>query len=102
MVGVTGLSRAKGALLRAMLDELMQAQAHLRFSYANPLVVSAPATYHAKSPERPGFLHGRPSDLTLELNHIIIATRKYKLFNNQLRDLLEMPEREKPEQPVML
>lgn len=45
---------------------------------------------------------GRPSDLTLELNHIIIATRKYKRFNNQLRDLLEMPEREKPEQPVML
>jgi hypothetical protein len=47
-------------------------------------------------------LPGRPSDLTLELNHIIIATRKYKRFNNQLRDLLEMPEREKPEQPVML
>ena len=45
---------------------------------------------------------GRPSDLTLELNHIIIATRKYKRFNNQLRDLLEMPERDKPEQPVML
>jgi len=45
---------------------------------------------------------GRPSDLTLELNHIIVATRKYKRFNNQLRDLLEMPERDKPEQPVML
>ncbi|HEY1645855.1 MAG TPA: hypothetical protein VGF75_05805 [Candidatus Saccharimonadales bacterium] len=47
-------------------------------------------------------LSGRPSDFTLELNHVIATIRKYERFNNQLRDLLEMPEREKPEQVVVL
>jgi hypothetical protein len=47
-------------------------------------------------------IYGRASLRTLELNDIMIEIRKYERFNNQLRDLLELPEREKPEQLIVL